>query len=114
MDGKPDEEEGQQQSGEEDDYREEQDVEAAEAARKRRAREFLAGGMCGERVVLFHALCHFKRWLRAALKKRLKYLLRQHQHLCARWGRAPGGGGWLGVVLGAGGRWKRQCGTAGG
>ncbi|GIL91989.1 hypothetical protein Vretifemale_19665, partial [Volvox reticuliferus] len=46
--------------------------------KKGETREFLAGGMCCDRIVLYHALCHFKRWLLASLKKRLKDLLRNH------------------------------------
>ncbi|GIL65640.1 hypothetical protein Vafri_19220, partial [Volvox africanus] len=45
---------------------------------KRETREFLAGGMCCDRIVLYHALCHFKRWLLASIKKRLKHLLQNH------------------------------------
>ncbi|GLI60333.1 hypothetical protein VaNZ11_002452, partial [Volvox africanus] len=45
---------------------------------KTETREFLAGGMCCDRIVLYHSLCHFKRWLLASLKKRLKHLLQNH------------------------------------
>ncbi|KXZ55316.1 hypothetical protein GPECTOR_3g45 [Gonium pectorale] len=52
---------------------------------KKPTRRFYAGGSCLDRVVLYHALCHFKRVLRSALKRRVKYVLERELRAYDAW-----------------------------
>ncbi len=112
-----DDEEGAGDEGEEDEVEDENEAKEEDEGVQTRPqgqdspRVFLAGGMCLERVALYHALVHFERRLEAGLRRKVKHVLRRMGYRCVGQGRCRTvrGCGLGFAQLGCGGRSSTSC-----